>query len=71
MRFFFCVTEVTKANVTMELPPLTPIVQTTKAPPLQDKLPLDRKLSIQIGQGKILKSNCIIKHAKVPVPTNE
>ena len=55
----------------MELPPLTPIVQTTKAPPLQDKLPLDRKLSIQIGQGKILKSNCIIKHAKVPVPTNE
>jgi len=42
--------EVTKANVTMELPPLTPIVQTTKAPPLQDKLPLDRKLSIQIGQ---------------------
>ena len=48
---FFCATEVTKANVTMELPPLTPIVQTTKAPPLQDKLPLDRKLSIQIGQG--------------------
>ena len=48
----FSATEVTKANVTMELPPLTPIVQTTKAPPLQDKLPLDRKLSIQIGQGK-------------------
>lgn len=48
---FFLVSEVTKANVTMELPPLTPAVHTTKAPTIGERLPVDRNINIQIGQG--------------------
>lgn len=42
--------EVTKANVTMELPPLTPAVHTTKAPTNGDQMSVDRNIKIQIGQ---------------------
>ncbi|XP_048779029.2 discoidin domain-containing receptor 2-like isoform X2 [Ostrea edulis] len=43
--------DITRANVTIELPPVTHPMKTTKLPPYKEDFPVDGQMGIQIGQG--------------------
>lgn len=45
------ISEITKANVTMELPPVTHPMKTTRVPPSHNDMPVDQGINVQIGKG--------------------
>ncbi|XP_061189054.1 discoidin domain-containing receptor 2-like isoform X3 [Saccostrea echinata] len=44
------ISEITKANVTMELPPVTHPMKTTRIPPSHNDIPVDNGINVQIGK---------------------
>ncbi|XP_062610234.1 discoidin domain-containing receptor 2-like isoform X3 [Saccostrea cucullata] len=44
------ISEITKANVTMELPPVTHPMKTTRVPPSHNDMPVDQGINVQIGK---------------------